>query len=179
MLMLRPLRVAMIATALLLGGCTLFGIGINTPAKKAKPEPKPCTTLPLSLHLKVGKLVNLDSAGQPQPVQVRLLLLKERETLDGLDFRTVWQEGKKELKDALVRTIELTVFPGKDKVSTYEAPQGVGFVALIGLFRRPDDNEWKYVVDLRSQAKACREGSLHVPVQAEIRDNKIVHLEPE
>lgn len=168
-----PRRVATIAIALLASAC-----GTATPPP-AKPKPKPCQTLPLSLHLKVGKLLNLDGAGQPQPVQVRLLLLKERDTFDGLDFRTVWQDGKKELKETLVRAIELTAFPGKDHVSTYEAPRGVAFIALLGLFRKPDENEWKYVVDLRNAAKACTEGGLHIPVQAELRDNKIVRLEPE
>ncbi len=158
---------------------TLLWLGCSPKGPIATPGKKRCDELPLAVHLKVGKLINLNVVGQAQPVQVRLLLLKERETFDALDFQTVWQEGEKELEGILVRTIEFTVFPGQDKVSTYQAPRSVAYAAFIGLFRKPHESEWRQVIDLRAGAKGCVEGGLHIPVNAEVRDNRLVRYEAE
>jgi hypothetical protein len=50
----------------------------------------------------------------------------------------------------------------------------VAYVALVGIFRRPQGQRWKHVVDIRAQNKKCASGEdLHTIVHAVLRGNTI------
>src|SRR5512137_2954202 len=48
-----------------------------------------CQPAPLEISLQAERQLNLHEMGQSMPVEVRVLLLRERETFEQLDFDTV------------------------------------------------------------------------------------------
>ncbi len=160
------------AVALLLLSLTLAG------CPKPKQPPEPCKELPLELHLAADAQLNLNAAGQPAPVEVQVMLLAERELFDELDFHTVWREGDKALGKGLLKKQSLTVYPKQEKISVIKGPLETAYVAIVPLFRQPDDVEWRQVIDIRAQAKLCRPGGLHIPVRVRLSDNRVTKLAP-
>ena len=136
-----------------------------------------CDAVPIEIHIAADKDVNRNAEGQSMPVEVRVLFLSERQRFDSLDFYAVWRDGESELGGDLAKSISVTVFPGSEKIAPVKAPPNVGYVALVALFRQPDETEWKIVNDIRREAKACGADGLHIPVRATIRENQIRRLD--
>ena len=134
-----------------------------------------CKRAPIEIFLQASPYLNQNAKGQPMPVEVRVMLLKERQDFDGLEFETVWQRGAEALSADLVKSASLTVYPGKLKIYTMKSTPEVGYVALIGIFRKPPaDGTWSYVADVREQNKRCaNKDTLHTIVSAVLRDNHI------
>jgi type VI secretion system VasD/TssJ family lipoprotein len=150
------------------------------PLLAAGPQPPPqnpgdCKPPPIEVFLQADPDLNRNELGQPMPVEVRVLLLKDRERLDNADFETVWKDTANLLGKDLVNSASLTVFPGKLKIYPMKSAPGVAYVALVGLFRRPEGQGWRYVVDVRETNKRCAAGEeLHSIVHALLRRNRIV-----
>jgi type VI secretion system protein VasD len=137
-----------------------------------------CQPAPLEIFLQAESQLNLNEDGQPMPVEVRVLLLRDRETFDQLDFDTVWKDAQTALTKDLVSSASLTVFPGKLKIYPMKSAPGVTFVALVGIYRRPQGRSWKYVIDVKEQNRRCATSDdLHTIVHASLRGNTITKPE--
>lgn len=133
-----------------------------------------CQPAPLEIFLQADSQLNLNEGGQSMPVEVRVMLLRDRETFDQLDFDTVWKDSQTALAKDLVSSASLTVFPGKLKIYPMKSALGVTFIALVGIYRRPQGRSWKYVVDVKEQNKRCATSDdLHTIVHASLRGNTI------
>jgi type VI secretion system protein VasD len=133
-----------------------------------------CKPPPLEIFVQADAALNPNEKGQPMPVEVRALLLKERTTFDTLDFETVWQQAQQSLDKVLVASASLTVYPSKLKIYPIKSSLEVAYVALVGIFRKPEGTSWKYVVDVRQANRRCAAGDdLHTIVHAEVRGNRI------
>lgn len=135
--------------------------------------PGGCARFPLSLFLNAHKELNRNRDGQAMPVEVRAYLLKGRQTFEELDFDTLRREGDKALGADLVTSISITVFPTKMKIQPISAPAGTAYVALAGIFRRPEGQRWKLVFDVQSLAGRCKKGQLHTPLKANLYRNSL------
>lgn len=133
-----------------------------------------CKPPPVEIFMQAAEKLNLNATGQSMPVEVRVLLLKERELFDQLDFEAVWKDDGKALGKDLVKSASLTVFPGKLKIFPMKSTPAVAYVALVGIFRRPQGQRWKHVVDVRAQNQKCstRE-DLHTIVHAQLHGSSI------
>ncbi|MBW2733526.1 MAG: type VI secretion system lipoprotein TssJ [Deltaproteobacteria bacterium] len=135
---------------------------------------KGCERAPIEVFLQASPYLNQNKKQQPMPVEVRVFLLRDRETFDGLDFETVWQRAEEALADSIVKTSSLTVFPGKLKIYPLKSAPDVAYVALVGVFRRPQGDTWRYVFDIREKNRVCAtKNSLHTIVHAMLKDNTI------
>jgi type VI secretion system protein VasD len=133
-----------------------------------------CQPPPLEIFLQADAVLNRNPQGQPMPVEVRVLLLREREAFDQLDFEGVWRSNPTTLGKDLVGSASLTVFPGEFKIYPMKSPPGVAYVALVGIFRRPEGQSWRHVVDVKEQSRRCaRSDDLHTTVHALLRGNAI------
>jgi type VI secretion system protein VasD len=133
-----------------------------------------CQPAPLEIFLQADAQLNLNESGQPMPVEVRVLLLRERETFDQLDFDTVWKDAQTALAKDLVNSASLTVFPGKLKIYPMKSAPGVAYVALVGIYRRPEGRSWRHVVDIKEPNRRCATSDdLHTIVHASLRGNTI------
>lgn len=135
---------------------------------------KACERPPIEVFLQASPYLNQNKKQQPMPVEVRVFLLKERETFDSLDFETVWQRAEEALAGTMVKTASLTVFPGKLKIFPVKSAPEVAYVALVGVFRSPKGDDWRYVFDIRNKNRRCAtKDSLHTIVHALLKDNTI------
>jgi len=132
-----------------------------------------CATFPLSIYLNGHKVMNRNKAGQSQPAEVKVYLLRGRQTLDAQDFDTIRRDGEKALAADLVDTLSFAVFPGKFKIKPFQAPAGTAYVAFVGLFRKPPSLRWKLLYDVRKLSRRCAKGQLVTPLKANLYKNTL------
>lgn len=162
------------ALTLLCAGCSGGSTRSPDPVRGAQG----CPPAPLEIFLEAAEQLNASEDGRPSAVEVRVLLLRERELLDGLDFETVWKSGAEALAKDLVASASLTVFPGKTKIHPMKSAPDVGYVALVGIFRQPGADGWKHIIDVREQNRRCAtQDELHTVVHALVRENRISNPE--
>jgi type VI secretion system VasD/TssJ family lipoprotein len=155
------LRAALFALLLATAAC-----GGSSAAVKSGPS---CTILPIEIYVQPGPDLNPNEKGQSEPVEVRALLLKDRLTLDRLPYDVVYGGKDKALAADIIKSYSMTVFPGRDEILPISAPMNVSFVAILGVFRSPTDDSWKYVFDVTDLARRCTPGGLHVTLHSLIR----------
>jgi type VI secretion system VasD/TssJ family lipoprotein len=108
------------------------------------------------------------------PVEVRVMLLKEREVYDNLDFETVWQRGEEALSTDLVKASTITVFPGKLTIHPMKSKPGVAYVAVVAIYRKPKGRQWQHLFDVREQNRRCAtKDSLHTIIHVLLKDNRV------
>lgn len=150
----------------LLPGCSLY--------RALFPGPEKCKDIPLELFVKASDVLNLNPEGQALPVEVRAYLLKSTEKFDEADFNTLWRDDKATLGPTLIKTATFTIFPGEEKIETVVGPPELAFVALVGIFRQYDGDQWKKVIDVRPAVDACTPESLHTQIRAQLTDNRVI-----
>ena len=145
----------------------------------SKARPQNCKPPPIELFLQGEKDLNPNAKGQAMPVEVRVLLLRSREIFDTLDFETLWRRADDVLQNDLIKATSLTAFPGQLKIYPVKNTKDVAHIALVGIFRQPQGNEWKLVTDVRRQNAGCATAeSLHTVVHAQLLDNRIIEADP-
>ncbi|MFS4486577.1 type VI secretion system lipoprotein TssJ, partial [Erwinia amylovora] len=92
--------------------------------------------------------MNADGAQIPLATMVRIYQLKDRKAVDAADYRTMLRNADAALKDDLVVSKELLVMPKGSMTLNMPMDENAQFVAVIGLFNRPDlqDNRWRLVL---------------------------------
>jgi type VI secretion system protein VasD len=141
-----------------------------------QPEEK-CTELAIELLVHGGSMLNVNVEGQSMPVEVRAYFLKERDAIEQLDFDSVWQRAEDSLGPSLLGSTAFTVFPGEEKITTLAVPTATSYLAVVGLFRQIEGEQWRKVVDVRTIGERCKPGDLHVPVRASLEDNRVIAQE--
>jgi len=137
-------------------------------------RPAECEPPPIEVFLQADDDLNRNAMGQPMPVEVRVLLLRQRQVLDQADFETIWKEGPSVLGKDLVSSATLTVFPGKLKIYPMKSVPGVSHIALVGIFRKPRGRGWCHVVDVSDTKSQCAaKDALHTIIHAHVRGNSI------
>lgn len=132
-----------------------------------------CPVFPLSIFLNGHATMNRNKAGQPQPAEVRVYLLRGRQVFSELDFDTLRRDGDKALGEDLISALSMMVFPGKFKIKQIKAPAGTGYVALVGLFRKHDNRRWKLLFNVRALSRRCKKGQLLTPLKANLYENSL------
>src|SRR5688500_16540633 len=139
--------------------------------------PEKCEAVPLELLVEGGRILNVNSEGQSMPVEVRAYYLKERAKIEAIDFDSIWQGADAALGPALLGSTSFTIFPGEEKISTISVPTTTEFLAVVGLFRQIEGDQWRRIVDIRNAVERCKPGDLHVPVRASLQDNRVIAQE--
>lgn len=135
---------------------------------------KQCERPPIEVFIQASPYLNPNQNGQSMPVEVRVFLLKERNSFDELDFDTVWQRGPEALAEDLVKTESFTVFPGKLKIYALKSKPEVSYVALVAIFRKPQADDWRYIFNIEEKNKRCAtKNTLHTIVHAMLKDYRI------
>lgn len=91
---------------------------------------------------------NADGAQTPLATMVRVYQLKDRKAVDAADYQTLLRNADTVLKDDVLATKELLVMPNGSVTLNVPMDEDAQFVAVIGLFNRPDmqDNRWRLVL---------------------------------
>jgi len=136
--------------------------------------PEPCKLVPYELFVEGASTLNLNIEGQSMPVELRAYFLSERDLMEKADFEAVWQRAEETLGATLLKKTSFTVVPGEHKISPISVPPATSFIALVALFRQIDGDQWRKIIDARGVSSRCREGGLHIPIRAALKDNRVI-----
>ncbi|BET43158.1 type VI secretion system lipoprotein TssJ [Atlantibacter hermannii] len=102
----------------------------------------------LHLDFTPRSAINADGAQTPLATMVRVYQLKDRKAVDAADYRTLLRDADTVLKEDLLGENEMLVMPGGSVTFSVPMDENTQFVAVAGLFNRPDlqDNRWRLVL---------------------------------
>ncbi|WP_391487276.1 type VI secretion system lipoprotein TssJ [Leclercia tamurae] len=92
--------------------------------------------------------INADGAQIPLATMVRVYQLKDRKAVDAADYQMLLRNADMVLKDDVLASKELLVMPKGSVALNMPMDEDTQFVAVVGLFNRPDlkDNRWRMVL---------------------------------
>lgn len=103
-----------------------------------------------TLHLDFSprSTINADGAQTPLATMVRVYQLKDRKSVDAADYQMLLRNADIVLKEDVLASKELLVMPGGSMSLNMPMDENAKFVAVVGLFNRPDlkDNRWRLVL---------------------------------
>lgn len=103
-----------------------------------------------TLHLDFSprSAINADGAQTPLATMVRVYQLNDRKSVDAADYQTLLRNADIVLKEDVVASKELLVMPCGSMSLNMPMDENAKFVAVVGLFNRPDlkDNRWRLVL---------------------------------
>ncbi|MDA8503282.1 type VI secretion system lipoprotein TssJ [Citrobacter sp. Awk 2] len=103
-----------------------------------------------TLHLTFAarSAINADDAQQAMPLRIRVLQLSDRKTFDNTEYTDLLTQPDVVLKDSLVAQRQISVYPGQTLNLDIPMDEKAQFVAVVGLFRKPDRTRgtWKQVL---------------------------------
>ena len=79
---------------------------------------------------------------------VRVWQLKDSKSVEAADYQSLLRKSDDVLKEDLLASKELLVMPGGSVSLNMPMDESAQFVAIVGLFNRPDmkDNRWRLVL---------------------------------
>jgi len=103
-----------------------------------------------TLHLSFAarSAVNPDDAQQAMPLRIRVMQLNDRKTFDNTEYTDLLAQPDVVLKDSLLTQRQITINPGQTVNLDIPMDEKAQFVAVVGLFRKPDRTRgtWKQVL---------------------------------
>lgn len=103
-----------------------------------------------TLHLSFAarSAINADDAQQAMPLRIRVLQLSDRKTFDNTEYTDLLTQPDLVLKESLLTQRQLSVYPGQTINLDIPMDEKAQFVAVVGLFRKPDRtlSTWKQVL---------------------------------
>ena len=92
--------------------------------------------------------INADGAQTPLATMVRVYQLRDRKAVDAADYQMLLRRADTVLKDDVLASKELLVMPDGSVTLNMPMDEDAQFVAVVGLFNRPDqkDNRWRLVL---------------------------------
>lgn len=132
--------------------CLLAGCGLTQTVSDATVSMtksifyKQIKVLHLDFTARVG--ANADGNQTPLATMVRVYQLKDRKAVDEANYQTLLNDADAALKDDVVASKELLVMPDGSITLDMPLDQQAQFVAVVGLFNRPDlkENHWRLVL---------------------------------
>lgn len=115
----------------------------------------------INVSLISSKAINLDESGDPLPVVVRIYFLKNKEKMEKEDFMSLWKSDTEILGEDIVSREEITVQPETMVKIKLESGKGAKYIGIMGLFRKPQKEEWKKIIPLKGIVSRSVEISVH------------------
>lgn len=104
----------------------------------------------LHLDFEPRAAINADEAQAPLATMVQVYQLKDRQKVDAADYQKLLRDADNTLKEDIVASKSLLVMPKGSATLNMPMNEDAKFVAVVGLFNRPDirNNTWKLVLSL-------------------------------
>lgn len=100
-----------------------------------------CTSI--NLKLISSKELNTNTSLESLPVRVKIYQLSDATAFNEATFRQLWKSDESALGKTLLDKKELTINPNENQVIKLNKQPQAEYIAIIGIFRRHDDNGWK------------------------------------
>jgi len=95
------------------------------------------------------EMLNPDDEGEPLSVQLHVYQLSGDESVEIIDFETVWEEGGEvAFGDDFLSKEEITVYPGKNDVLELTPDPEAKFILAAAIFREPLGQDWFRVYEV-------------------------------
>jgi type VI secretion system VasD/TssJ family lipoprotein len=76
---------------------------------------------------------------------IRVYQLKSSKNIEDAEFEQIWQHDRETLADDVLSANEMTLAPNDLKVVNIKRSEDARYVAVIGLFRKPDGIAWRAI----------------------------------
>ncbi|MGC1024009.1 type VI secretion system lipoprotein TssJ [Pantoea agglomerans] len=102
----------------------------------------------LHLDFEPRAAINADESQTPLATMVQVYQLRDRQKVDAADYQKLLRDADTTLKEDIVGSKSLLVMPKGSVTLNIPMNEEVKFVAVVGLFNRPDirNNTWKLVL---------------------------------
>lgn len=102
----------------------------------------------LHLDFEPRAAANADEAQTPLATMVRVYQLKDRQKVDAADYQKLLRDDESALKEDMLASKSLLVMPKGSVMLNMPMDEEAMYVAVIGLFNRPDmkNNTWRLVL---------------------------------
>ncbi|KEY59829.1 type VI secretion system lipoprotein TssJ [Serratia sp. DD3] len=102
----------------------------------------------LHLDFSPRAAANADGEQTPLATMVRVYQLKDRQNIDAADYQTLLRKADSVLKDDTLASTSLLVMPKGSMTLNMPMDEAAQYVAIVGLFNRPDlkENRWRLVL---------------------------------
>ncbi|MTH48642.1 type VI secretion system lipoprotein TssJ [Intestinirhabdus alba] len=102
----------------------------------------------LHLDFSPRSAINADGAQTPLATMVRIYQLKDRRSVEAADYLSLLRQADAVLKEDLLDSKALLVMPDGSMALDMPMHEQARFVAVVGLFNRPDrqNNRWRLVL---------------------------------
>ncbi|HAV1831594.1 TPA: type VI secretion system lipoprotein TssJ [Enterobacter hormaechei subsp. steigerwaltii] len=102
----------------------------------------------LHLDFEPRSAINADEGQTPLATMVQVYQLKDRQKVDAADYPKLLRDAENTLKEDIVASKSLLVMPKGSVTLNMPMDEEVKFVAVVGLFNRPDirNNTWRLVL---------------------------------
>jgi type VI secretion system protein VasD len=136
--------------------------GLQTkPAMPQMPEGMPAmpgkAARKVTLRIHAGSVLNTDTAGRSLSLVAKLYKLKAPEAFLQAPYLTFSNPpdagGRSGLAEGVVEVREIVLTPGQKYEVVETLPIDVNYIAVVGLFRAPDDRRWRFAFDVKDVAK--------------------------
>lgn len=140
----------LVITTTTLSGCGLFGGDDPPPPPPPAPPPPPQPAAikkqptVVSLTLRAGKDVNLDSTGLPKPVEVTIYQLKGGDVFSKADFFGM----DAALGSDLVMADRLMLSPGRTEVYQRKVDDDARYFGVAAAYHDIDNVEWRALYEV-------------------------------
>jgi type VI secretion system protein VasD len=125
-----PTAVFLVAALLQLGGCA---------------SPAPPSPTSISAKVIAASDANLDAAGRPLPIVVRIYELKSSGSFEAADFYSLYNQDRQILGEDLLAREEANLQPGERIDINRPTDPGANYLGVIGAFREIDGASWRAV----------------------------------
>lgn len=130
------LSVAAVAALAVPTGCKKKNKGPS-----CKPDEHPMEAI--RVVIQPDEMLNPNDEGEPLSVQLHVYQLSGDESVEVIDFETVWEEGGEvAFGDDFISEEEITVYPGKDDVLELTPDPAAKFILAAAIFREPLGQDW-------------------------------------
>jgi type VI secretion system protein VasD len=110
----------------------------------------------VELELETSDRVNRDEKGESLPTVVRIHQLKDLSRFQSANFEDLWRSPEATLGDTLVRSDELTMFPGQISVSRFQRDEKADYVVGIAVYRQPAGQAWRTIQEWPLPGDPCQ-----------------------
>lgn len=113
-----------------------------------------CTSIPsapIQVQVVAAEQLNLDSTRESLPVRLKIYQLNDVTLLNEATFRQLWKSDVAVLGSTLLDKKELTINPNEKLSFKLSRHPQADYLAVVGIFRRHEDNGWKTVKPLPGQ----------------------------
>lgn len=121
--------------------------------------PGPTCPVPskVELEIETSDRVNRDEAGESLPTILRLHQLRDLSRLQRATFEDLWRSPEEVLGDTLVRSDQLTMFPGQVAVSRFQRDEKADYLVGVAIYRQPVGQSWRTIQEWPLAGDPCAE----------------------